>query len=146
VRYTHVITLASTLILMTGCDAENSDKNTATISGAVGVANRSQQDIFPILQGGREEDFGIVSADGLKVSGFTSVDVGAALRIVWAEGEWNSATKTVVFPTRIAADIVARTKHLQFTYTGKDEWKLELCASSPPNPEDVLATIPGNVE
>ena len=114
--------------------------------GSLSVKNESEFDVFPVVQAKRDEDFGGVSAGSFAVIGFASVDVDKSARVVWAEGKWDGPKKTVAFPLKITSGIADQTKHLEFCYKGKNHWVLNLYKASPPTKDDVLTSVPGELE
>ena len=143
VSHASILAIALTSVLLNGCRTNEHGSRIVMAEGSLSVKNLSIVDIFPVVITKRKEDFGGVSSGASATIGFASVDIQNIAQVAWAEPKWNAPQKTAVFHLAISPEVARDTRHLEFCYNGNGEWVLNLYSSSPPQPDDLLKSIPG---
>jgi hypothetical protein len=113
--------------------------------GSLSVENLSNVDIYPVVQAGREESFGVVSTGGGGTIGFARIEGDKSARVFWGERKFNAPKRTVIFPLKITEEMAKQTKHLEFLYKGNGVWLLNLYSSPHPGKSTPLVSINGEI-
>ena len=141
-----ILACIAAVVVFLHCGCGSAANRIAMAQGTLSVVNKSEADIFPVVQTTYEEDFGGVSAGAFKVIGFAAVEVDKVVRVAWGEGKWDASKTTVSCPMKVSAEVARQTKYLEFCYKGKGEWVLNLYGAAEPEAKNLLASIAGVVE
>jgi len=143
-RYIPILCIL-TVVLTFGCHKDQPAARIVMARGSLSVENLSNVDIYPVVQAGREESFGVVPTGGGKMVGFAQINADKSARVLWGEKKFNAPKRTVVFQLKITEEMAKQTKHLEFLYKGNGVWLLNLYSSSPPGESKPLASIGGEI-
>lgn len=132
------------MLACSGCSPEGHNAERKTPEQSISVKNSAQVDIFPVVDMGIEEDFGIVSSGHSAMIGFALIECENKARIDWREGAMSSALMTTLFDvTEIRPRDRKEACHWEFQYHGNGEWVLNLFGGDASKEEGLLVSIRG---